>query len=286
MSEENYLSVSKMAEIHGLSRQTLIFYDKIGLFCPAVVTERGYRYYTYTQIPYLREICFLKSVGVKLEDIKQQITRRDTDTALDLLLMQQSQVAQQIATLAKVQQNMTERIQAYCHASPREGKVYESFLATKPHRVILFSPWGTDDVERTVLHTTLMKSWVDSETYNVPPCNWGAVLRHDALRTSAPLRGAGAYVDFAEVPVLERDRHRVIHLEAGEYACLYHYDMPYELGSVYRLLEWVEANGYEVTGDIVDRCLLDTTFYSTERCVDFCEIQVPVRRREVDEGAL
>ena len=73
MTPDDKITVSKMAEIHKISRQTLIFYDKINLFRPALVEENGYRYYSYTQIPYLREICFLKSVGVKLEDIKDHI---------------------------------------------------------------------------------------------------------------------------------------------------------------------------------------------------------------------
>ena len=88
LTPDDKITVSKMAEIHKISRQTLIFYDKINLFRPALVEENGYRYYSYTQIPYLREICFLKSVGVKLEDIKDHIENRSTDSAIELLQRQ------------------------------------------------------------------------------------------------------------------------------------------------------------------------------------------------------
>lgn len=68
---EKYLSISQMAELHNISRQTLIYYDKIELFKPTHIDDNGYRLYSAYQIPILREICFLKSIGIKLERIKE-----------------------------------------------------------------------------------------------------------------------------------------------------------------------------------------------------------------------
>ena len=62
-----YISISEMAKLHGITRQTLIHYDNIDLFKPAKVDTNGYRYYCKHQIPYLREICFLKSLGISLK---------------------------------------------------------------------------------------------------------------------------------------------------------------------------------------------------------------------------
>ena len=43
---KNLFSIGELSKLQNLSRQTLIFYDKIGLFCPAYVDpENGYRYY-------------------------------------------------------------------------------------------------------------------------------------------------------------------------------------------------------------------------------------------------
>lgn len=49
-------AISEMASLFNVSRQTLIYYDKIGLFKPAVVNEKGYRFYSPTQIPLMRLI--------------------------------------------------------------------------------------------------------------------------------------------------------------------------------------------------------------------------------------
>ena len=71
-----YISISEMAKLHGITRQTLIHYDNIDLFKPAKVDTNGYRYYCKHQIPYLREICFLKSLGISLKDIQQHFQER------------------------------------------------------------------------------------------------------------------------------------------------------------------------------------------------------------------
>lgn len=72
-----YISISEMAKLHGITRQTLIHYDSIDLFKPAKVDTNGYRYYCKHQIPYLREICFLKSRG-QFERYPAAFSRADT----------------------------------------------------------------------------------------------------------------------------------------------------------------------------------------------------------------
>lgn len=55
------------------------------MFQPHLVDSNGYRYYHPNQIPLLREICFLKELGIKLDVIKQHIGDRDVLSALSLL---------------------------------------------------------------------------------------------------------------------------------------------------------------------------------------------------------
>ena len=46
MDKGEYLTVSQMAKLHHISRQTLIYYDHIGLFRPQITDDKGYRYYS------------------------------------------------------------------------------------------------------------------------------------------------------------------------------------------------------------------------------------------------
>ncbi len=34
---------------------------------------------------------------------------------------------------------------------------------------------------------------------------------------------------------------------------------------------------YELAGDIIDVCLLDTTFYKEQKALDFCMLQAPIK---------
>ena len=70
----NYFSIGELSKLQNISRQTLIFYDKIGLFTPAYIDpENGYRYYHANQLDYLDTICIMKKIGFSLEEIKEHI---------------------------------------------------------------------------------------------------------------------------------------------------------------------------------------------------------------------
>lgn len=47
-----YISISEMAKLHGITRQTLIHYDNIDLFKPAKVDTNGYRYFIIVNTRY------------------------------------------------------------------------------------------------------------------------------------------------------------------------------------------------------------------------------------------
>ncbi len=66
---------------------------------------------------------------------------------------------------------------------------------------------------------------------------------------------------------------------------MYKYAIPYETEHLYNLLDWINKNDYEVVGDIVDVCILDTTFYRSNQNTDFCQLQIPVRKKTVEKVA-
>ena len=56
--------------------------------------------------------------------------------------------------------------------------------------------------------------------------------------------------------------------------------MPYDTDSLGILLKWIDDNGYELCGDVLDICLLDTTFYSEQNNLDHCLLQAPIRPKK------
>ncbi len=271
----NYLSISKMAEIHNISRQTLIFYDKIGLFCPIKTDEKGYRYYSPYQIPFLREICFLKNAGIKLEVIRDHIRNRNTNTAISLLESHREQMDKEIEQLIEARNVIEKRIQVYKSINSYRGDLYKPYIDTYPERQVVFIPYN-EKVEKRTLHLTLMKAWSVLIEQNCPLSEgFGTILKKDSIETEDPLAGSGVY---AVVPAGHPKIKTSIAIPAGEYACMYKYGMPYDLKFLNDLLQWIKDNNYRVIGDIVDACLLDTTFYTNESSVDLCHLQIPVEK--------
>lgn len=82
------LTISEFAKMAGVSRQTLIYYDHIGLFSPNYVAENGYRYYLPSQIGLFTAISILIELGVSLKDIKSKVESLSLDNALALFAKQ------------------------------------------------------------------------------------------------------------------------------------------------------------------------------------------------------
>lgn len=58
---------------------------------------------------------------------------------------------------------------------------------------------------------------------------------------------------------------------------MYKYGMPYDVEGIEILLDWINSNGYELCGDIIDICLLDTTFYKNQNTLDYGLLQAPIK---------
>lgn len=258
---EKLLSISQMAELHGVTRQRLIYYDKIGLFRPACVGENGYRRYAPSQIPFLREICYLRSVGVPLEDIGAHIRHRSPDTAIDLLTAHRGgELERHIGELAAARDRISQRTEQYESARVGGRTAMVPELRTLGERWALFRPWAGEAC-REMLHMGVMA--LREEAGAADSGQFGSLLGAE---------GAGCCVFLTE------KRPGARRLVAGDYACMYKYGMPYEQVYLDHLRSWVRAQGYESTGDAVDLCLLDRTFYGSGATVDFCQLQIPVQK--------
>ena len=67
-------SISKLARAAGLSRSTLLYYDRIGLFQPSGRTGSGYRYYSERDRRRLEQIRHFRAAGLTLKDITKVLS--------------------------------------------------------------------------------------------------------------------------------------------------------------------------------------------------------------------
>ncbi len=274
---DNFIAISEMAKLYGITRQTLIYYDEIDLFKPVRVDAKGYRYYSRRQIPYLREICFLKAMGISLEDVLEHFRDRNADKEIQLLQRQRAKVMREIVHLNKLREAITQRIGLYEESREAASvQIKEPFLRTFGPRRVLFQTYVTP-INRENLHMTLMSLWRRVFQKEQVPCSgFGSLFGKDSVLAHQPLAGAGSYI---ELSLWNEDFPDSRLIPTGEYVCFYKYGMPYDTEYIDVLLDWINRNGYELCGDILDVCLLDTTFYKEQKELDYCMLQAPVRPR-------
>ena len=105
-----YLTTGEFAKLLGIPKKTLFFYNDIGLFCPEIVAENGYRYYSYNQLYMFEIILSLKELGMPLKEIKNYLENRTPETMLQLFQKQSEQIDEEIKKLKKISKTTKGRI--------------------------------------------------------------------------------------------------------------------------------------------------------------------------------
>jgi len=104
----------EMADLYGISKQTLIYYNKIGLFEPGEADpDTGYRRYYLEQCEVLDAILALKHVGMPLKDIKQYLAMKTTEERIVQLEKQESEIAKKLAVIERSRKRIRSMIGSF-----------------------------------------------------------------------------------------------------------------------------------------------------------------------------
>lgn len=268
-------SISKMAQLHGITRQTLIYYDKIGLLHPARVDSRGCRFYSSDQMPFLREICFLKNMNIPLKEIEKSIQGRDTGTAIRLLENQIEQIEQRQLELEHMKKLLKDRLAMYQMASEDETDQEQISVEHFPERRALFIEWPQEEMNATLLHLCYVEADERFKQIGIPGVSgFGAVLRRESMKEEQPLKKAGS-IFFLPEDAPETDGE--IRIPKGDYVCMLSCGMPYRPAAAYQFWNVCRERKLRTQGDIINVCLLDGTFHSDKMKEDFCQLQLRIR---------
>lgn len=78
-SNEKLYKVADFARLCGLPKDTILYYDRIGLLHPAKVGSNGYRYYSFNQLFTAHLIESLKLSHMTLDEIREFMSAPDVD---------------------------------------------------------------------------------------------------------------------------------------------------------------------------------------------------------------
>lgn len=267
-------SISKMAQLHGITRQTLIYYDKIGLLHPARVDKKGCRFYSSDQMPFLREICFLKNMNIPLKTIEESIQGRNTDSAIRLLENQIAQLEKQQAELEHMKNMLQGRLSMYQRAEGNKNIQDQIYVEHLPKRRAVFIKWPDREMDATLLHMCYVEADERLKQAGLSGVGeFGALLRRNSMKEEEPLKDAGSIFflppDTPEIP-------GELEIPEGDYVCMLSCGMPYRPAAAYQFWSACREQNLKTEGDLINVCLLDGTFYSDKMKEDLCQLQLKI----------
>lgn len=136
---DELFSIGELSHYQNISKQTLIFYDKTGLFKPAYVDpQNGYRYYSAAQLDELDTILILKKSGLSLQKIRELLEHYTTKSSLSTLRQQLSVIDGQMRELRHIRGRLAQRCDLLEEAQLHRDEAVA--LEEAPLRYILYRP--------------------------------------------------------------------------------------------------------------------------------------------------
>lgn len=252
---ENLFSIGEVARYQNISKQTLIFYDKIGLFRPTWVDpDNGYRYYSASQIDYLDTILIMKKIGFSLQEIRAHMEHYDLDSSLATLHRQLDVIDQKIEELRMLRSRVQNRCGqmeaslAHCRPGQNIGLEYagEQYLLCRP----VEPPCTLREIS-----VATKQCFAEAFREKLPVFfQCGVVVPLERI-----LAGRYTEASLAFLPIEKTDRAQNIRrMPAGRLACIYHVGDYLSVGRSYRqLLDYCRANDLRIVSDSYEFCIND-----------------------------
>jgi len=267
--------IGEMARFHGISNQTLRYYDNIDLFKPLFFDkETGYRYYSIEQFAHLESILFLKSMGMSLREIKGYFKNRDLTSMTNLLKQKESFIEGEIARLNNQKKKIVSILGMVSHYVDKDifGKCRIQKL---PEREMICFDFGSGDVffeHEYGIKKLGMEIQNIEELFSNP---FGSIIQREEIEK-------GNYTNFKGISlVFEKGTvrsHSTVPLPGGDYATIA-YTGTYKdvTGYFAKLIAWIGECSYKIAGDGLVLIITDKA-YSDYEYEYISEIQVLVQK--------
>lgn len=248
-------SIGELSKLQSISRQTLIFYDRIGLFCPAYVDpDNGYRYYSAKQLDELDTILIMKRIGFSLEEIKAHMQHYTVDNSLTALQKQLTVIHRQLQELQMIKSRVEHRCLQLEHAAAIRdsgGGVTEERLE---RQAILLLPVEAPYSQEQVSLAT-KECFVRSFREQLPIFfQSGAVVPYERVRQGRCTEASHVFLPIE----LGTQAAGVAQLPAGRCVCTYHIGDYPSIGSAYqRLLNYCGERGLRIVSDAYEFAIND-----------------------------
>lgn len=106
------ISIGEFAKISGVSKQTLIFYEKEGILTASYRDEKNYRYYALEQLEKIDRIVALREIGVSISEIRGYEEKKTPQNYIDMLESEEDRIESEIQKLKTMKAKIRDKIEA------------------------------------------------------------------------------------------------------------------------------------------------------------------------------
>ena len=85
-------TTGEIAKLCGVSVRTVQYYDTRGILMPSELSEGGRRLYSENDLKRMKIICFLRDVGISINNIGELLSEENPGSVISVLLEQQEQL--------------------------------------------------------------------------------------------------------------------------------------------------------------------------------------------------
>lgn len=266
MKERMYL-INELSEFTGVSKDTVRYYDKIGLLKPEYVDEvSNYRYYSYEQFWLLDVITCLRDLRIPIEEIKKILASKDNNKVLELLSEHQNEAKR----LSNFYKRVYKDIDWYKDLAVKVDDMQFHTVEVKefPERKVLFAETTAETRDYHLKVQKLCRETMGN-LYSIRR-SYGWAVDAKSIQKNTFIKN-GEYVYFHEKVFREVPKNKMTVLPAGKYACCVVYVQD-EYVDFSVLNQWLQENGVEPEFVIADEIGLSLFTYYNHRYP--CEIKV------------
>lgn len=245
--QEKLYSTGEFAKYFGIKKDTLLYYDKIGLFSPMGIKSNGYRYYTTSQIDLFGTLLSLREMNVPIKEIQAYFQNPSLEKLSEMATVQIKKIETEIKKLQEVKVlfhnivNIMEEVQG--------ASLGQLEIKQLPEEWFIYSKQNKSDFQ------TSLQQWQDICGEFIQEINLkGTAIIGSILALGDMRRGQFRRIDRLYV----KSEQQIGEVrEGGTYAIFYYKGTHDSIPEIYPyILSEIKRKGFEIVGDAYEEYLV------------------------------
>jgi DNA-binding transcriptional MerR regulator len=262
--------IGELSKLFNISSDTLRHYDKIDLLKPHYDNKNDYRYYSIRDFFKLSRILFLKNLDISLEEIKKYMGNKNAENLLNLLKKKEDEIDAKMEKLLNQKNKIKTKIDLFENIKYELDQVK---IVKIPKRIGVFLEMDEDEEDYVI-----KQAFKENKEY-LKTSSW---LMEGQVYTSLSKENIekGLFNKFSYfiemISIGEDFSEQLKIIPEHEYACMAFLGPYRDMEKHYKILiNWIEENGYSITGDSIEKNIIDYDFADSENEY-VSEIQIPI----------